>query len=238
MTSPFAALAPWRLHAAAILLAASLLPPTQAPAQSAGRLVVEGEGRAAATPDMATLRLGVSERAAEAREALARTSEAAEAVLAALRDAGVAEADIQTAGLDLSPLYDANDGSRVSGYVAANVVTARLRDLDALGPAIDAASEAGANRIDGLSFSLADPGPTMEVARRRAVADARAAAETLAEAAGETLGPVLRIAEGTEARPFAPSDGLMRAEAISVPISPGEVETVARIRMTFALGSD
>lgn len=219
----------------ALVLAAALVAPMPAAAQEAGRLVVEGEGRVAAAPDTATLRLGVREQAPGAREALDGASEAAAGVLAALRDAGVAEADIRTSELGLAPLYDRNDGTRVRAFAATNVVEARIRDLDALGAAIDAASEAGANRIDGIAFALADPAPVMEEARRRAVADARAAAETLAGAAGATLGPVLRIDAGGGPPPFAPSDVVMRAEATAAPIAPGEVETVARISMTFAL---
>ena len=154
----------------------------------------------------------------------------------ALRDAGVAEADVQTSELSLAPRYgERGDPELPVGYVASNVVTARVRDLDALGAVIGAATGAGANRIDGLSFALSDPGPAREQARRLAVADAVAAAETLADAAGRGLGPALRIEEGGGGpRPF-PADAMLRAEAAPVPTERGEVETTANVRMEFTL---
>ena len=226
------------------LCAALAAPPLAAPlaaqeADPAGRLVVTGEGRSAAAPDMAVLRLGAQAEAEEAAAALDAASRAARALIEALRAAGVAEADIQTSELALHPRYAPRDGMEdaVTGYVASNVVTARLRDLDALGDTLDAAAEAGANRIDGLSFALSDPDAARDEARRRAVADARTAAETLAEAAGLPLGPVLRIEEGGgDPGPFPAAD-LARAESLSVPIARGEVETLARVRVVYALGA-
>lgn len=221
----------------AALLASPLAAQEEAEAAAPARLVVTGEGRASAAPDMALLRLGAQAEAESAAEALDGASEAAQAILDALREAGVAEADIQTAELSLSPRYEPREGAQdaVTGYVASNVVSVRVRESEALGGVLDAAAEAGANRIDGLSFQIEDRGPVLEEARERAVADARRAAETLAEAAGLALGPVLRIEEGGDAGGPAPYADFARAEIASVPIAQGEVETVARVRMVFAL---
>ena len=224
----------------AALIAASAAGPVAAQdaSERPARIVVTGEGRVASAPDMARLRLGARAEAEEAARALDAASAAAGALIEALRAAGVADADIRTSELSLDQRYDYGRDEaeqEVTGYVASNVVTVRVRDLDALGSVIDAAAEAGANRIDGLSFALSDPDAATEEARRRAVADARAAAETLAEAAGVALGPVLRLEEtGGGGGPVAPAP-VMRAEAASVPIAQGEVETIAGVRMVFAL---
>jgi uncharacterized protein YggE len=217
------------LHALTLLAALALAAP--AAAQDASRLLVTGEGRVASAPDMAVLRLGVEARASEADAALGQVSQAATAVLEALRAEGIAEADIRTSELRLGQRYD--DGRSAGGFEAANVVTARVRDLGALGAVIDAASSAGANRIEGLRFSLADEAPAMAEARRRAVADARAAADTLAEAAGLTLGPVLRLREGGGPGVPGPMADMMRAEAASVPIASGDIDTTARVSIVY-----
>ena len=203
------------------------------------RVVVMGEGRVAGAPDMATLRMGVQAEAPRAEAALDAASEAARSLIEALRGSGVAQGDLQTSELTLGPRYEVRgDADAIVAYVASNVVTARLRDLRAMGDVMAAASAAGANRIDGLSFGLSDPDAALAEARRLAVADARAAAETLAEAAGEALGPVLRIEEGTSGSAPPPYAALDRAEVASVPIAQGEVETVATVRMVFALEAE
>ena len=219
-----------------LALCASLLaPPIAAQEAPPGEIVVTGEGRVAAAPDMARLRLGAQAQAEEPGEALDAASASARALVETLRAAGIEEADIQTAELSLDPRYDERTGSgEVTGYVATDVVTVQVRDLDGLGAVLDAAVEAGANRLDGLSFSLSDPGPAREEARRRAVADATGAAETLADAAGVALGPVLRMEEIGAGDPF-PSPPMLRAEG-AVAVAPGRVETVAGVRMAFALG--
>ena len=225
----------------ALLLAASAAAQDAAPAgqERPARVAVNGEGRVSSAPDMATLRLGAQAESAEAAEALDAASRAAQALIEALRAAGVAEADLQTSELSLNPRYDyQRPGGEevVSAYVASNVVTVRVRDLDGLGGVIDAAATAGANRIDGLTFALSDPDSAMAEARRKAVADARGAAETLAEAAGLPLGPVLRLEEQGGGSTPLPMADFARAEAVSVPIAEGEVETTASVRMVFALG--
>ena len=219
----------------ALMLAAPAAAQDAPRERPAGRIVVAGEGRVAQPPDVATLRLGAQAEAPTAAQALDEASRAARALIETLRGAGVAEADMQTSEMSLSPRYGYRDQDVVEGYVASNVVTVRIRDLDALGGTLDAAAQAGANRIDGLTFELSDPAAAQEEARRRAVEDARLAAETLAEAGGIGLGRVLRIEEGAGgARPVAMAS-MVRAESASVPIAEGEVETVATVRMVFAL---
>ena len=73
---------------------------------------------------------------------------------------------------------------RVTGYQASNMVTVKVRDVDGLGPVIDAVTKAGANRLYGVGLQVSDPQATLDTARKKAVADARAKAELFAGAAG------------------------------------------------------
>ena len=162
-------------------------------------LTVTGEGRVAQAPDMASVSLGVTTEGKTAAEALAANSTALAAVMARLTQAGIAPGDLQTSGLSLNPNWQ-NDsstgGSRISGYIASNMLTVRVRALDGLGNVLDAAVKDGANTLNGVNFGLADPSPVEAEARKRAVADAKARAAVLAEAAGVTLGPIVTITEG------------------------------------------
>lgn len=206
------------------------------------RIVTTGEGRVSARPDMATISLGAQAEAATAAAAMQEVSRRIAALLAQLDAAGIAERDRQTSGLSLNPVWDHSaqrpDGRpRITGFAASNTLTVRVRDLPALGGVLDRVLEAGANDFGGLSFGLQEPRPQEDDARRRAVADARAQAELLAEAAGVTLGPVLLIVEdpapGGGPMPYFRADSAMMAEA--VPVAEGEIDVLRRVRVEWAI---
>lgn len=223
----------------ALPLAALVLAPLAAHGQEAPPRVitVTGEGRSDRKPDTAVVSLGVSEQAATAGEAMAAMATGMEAVLATLTEAGLSPADIQTGQLTLEAAYDYDSGSSVppvTGYVATQVVDVRVREIGAVGGVLDAVTEGGANRINGIAFGLDDPAGALEEARGAAVADARLRAEFYAEAAGVTLGDLLQITEGAAfggPQPLARFD----AAAESVPVAPGQVTTTALVTVTYAI---
>ena len=201
---------------------------------------VTGDGRVAAAPDMATVRIGVRREARQAADAMRASSEAMRAVLASLDGAGIEARDIQTSGLGLSPRYARSDGSappRVVGYVASNDLTVRVRELEALGGILDLLIRDGANALNGVFFGIAETGPLEDQARASAVGDARAKAETLAEAAGVPLGAVLSISEGdVGSGPMPVARGAMMEAAMDVPVAGGEVEVRVSVSMVFEIG--
>jgi len=220
-----------------LALIALLALPLAAPlaAQEAPRVItVTGEGRIEAAPDLATLTAGVQSEALTAAPALAATSQAMQAVFDALAAAGIAPADMQTSQLSIDPVWAEDGSGRIRGYSASNLVTIRVRDVARLGAVIDAASAAGANRVFGIGFELAEPRAQADAARERAVADARAKAELLAKAAGVTLGPVLSIREGGEP---APGPMFARAEMAdaAAPVAQGVVGIDARVEIVYGL---
>lgn len=221
---------------AVVMLAGSM-----AAAQEAAlrQITVTGEGRVAAAPDMATLRLGAAAEAKEAAEALRLTSEITQRILDRLGEAGIEARDIQTSGLSLSPLrQNYREGNAetpgIAGYAASNGVTVRLRDLDRLGDVLDAVVSDGANTLDGLSFGLTDPRPLMDEARQLAVADARAKAELYAKAAGVTLGAVQSLVERGGGSP-APYMAEMSMARGSVPVAAGELDVSADVQIVYEI---
>ena len=200
-------------------------------------LIVSGEGRVSVEPDMAVLTLGVSHEAPSAKAAMDATSRGVGEVLETLNAAGLEGRDVQTASVSLSPRWDHSKRDappRVVGYVASNTLTIRVRDLGELGGILDRVVGSGANQMNGLSFTLAEPRPVQDQARVRAVEDAVAKAQLLADAAGVTLGPIRRMTEGGGGRP-APEmlqRGAMAMDA-SVPIATGEVDIRATVSIAF-----
>ncbi|MBL3563007.1 SIMPL domain-containing protein [Rhodovulum sulfidophilum] len=209
-------------------------------ADAAPELRVTGTGSATAAPDMATLRLGVGHEADTAAEAMALVSDDLGRVMAELQAAGIEARDIQTSGLNLSPVWgDRSEDKRprITGYSAANGVTVRVRELDGLGPLLDTVIGTGANTLDGLSFGLQEPGPVMDEARRAAVAEARRKAELFASASGQSLGSLVSLVE-QGANQQMPMQMKMSFESMAdtMPMAEGELELDATVTMVFELG--
>ena len=200
------------------------------------QITVTGQGEASALPDMATLSIGVEVQAKTPGRALAENAERMIAVMARLKDAGIAEKDLRTSQLGVWPVYsERNQPQRIEGYRASNNLSVIIRDIDKLGNVLDQAVADGANRVNGPSFSITDPRPLLAEARDAAVGDAIAKAERYAAAAGVKLGDVLSIDETGGSAPFPGRQ--MRAESLaaSTPIAPGESIISASIIMTFAI---
>ncbi len=225
----------------ALLLTVGLaLPlPGLAEAPQTPMITVTGTGTVEAAPDIATLSIGVTTQGETAAEALSANTAALAGVMARLSGAGIEARDMQTSNLSLNPNWTGYDsasvaGPTISGYVAANILTIRVRQLDGLGAVLDAAVSDGANTLNGLTFGLADPEPALNAARQEAVADARARAELLAAAAGVKLGRVISISEGAAASDPVP---MFRADALAapVPVAGGEVGLSASITIFYEI---
>lgn len=200
-------------------------------------LAMTGHGEIRATPDVAQVTIGVTATAATAAQAVAANSARMKTVFAALAKLGVPEKNIQTANFFVSPQYtngDNNTSRRLTGYQVNNDVTVRLEDTGKLGNALDALVAAGANQINGISFSIQNDTPLLEKARVQAVADARARAEIYAKAAGVSLGPILSISEGGGEAPPRPMYR-MAAMAAETRIAPGEQSVTADVSVVWEI---
>ena len=222
----------------AVILSAAMALPMSATAEVPipPMITVTGEGVVQIVPDIATLVIGVTTQGETAAEALSANSTALDAVMARLTAAGVQARDMQTSNLSLNPNWTGYDSSTptISGYVAANMLTVRVRALDTIGAVLDAAVADGANTLNGLTFGLADPGPVLNEARKAAVVDARARAELLAGAAGVKLGRIISISEaGSPASPM-PMFKLEASDA-AVPVASGELGITAMITVFYEI---
>ena len=204
------------------------------PVHAAEKLVtVTGEATIAVAPDTATMRIGVSSQEKTAREASEANAKQMTSVLVAIKNAGIADRDVQTSRLSLQPQYDPNKGTpHLTGFQATNQVTVRIRDIDRLPTVLDRAIAAGANEMSGIEFTVSEQSKLLDQARADAIADARRKAELYATAAGAKLGHVVSIAEEGPAPPPRPMQ-TMRAGA--VPIAPGEQTLRAIITVSYEL---
>jgi uncharacterized protein len=199
---------------------------------SSGGITVLGTASANLIPNRASFAFGTVSQAATATAALTASSQSVARVIAALKRLGVAQADIQTADVSLSPRTNDN-GDEIVGYTASNTVTATVRKIGDAGDVVDAAVGAGANQVSGPNLLASDQDAAYRNALERAVADARAKAETLATASSSTLGKITAIVEGGGAIPMPVAVG---AKDSSLPIEPGTQKIEATVSVTFALG--
>jgi uncharacterized protein len=235
----------------AILLAVLgmwVLPSVPALAQSAkpqgGKLsgsaiVVVGEGEASAPPDTAEIQVGVVTLAASAAQALQANNFAVEKLFKALDARQIAKQDLQTSNFSVTPEYkqgpQGQQLSQIVAYQVRNQLSVKIRQLTKLGPILDELVHGGANQVNGIGFSVADPSRILDTAREKAIADARRKADVYARAAGIKAGKVLRIDEETERAPRPPLLAFARQAAASVPIATGERAFHARVVVTFAI---
>ena len=221
---------------ASALTAAAAVPAAiaQAPAPTAEsmfrattfNLSAYGETRIA--PDMASISLGVLTQGKTAAEALAANAARMSAVIASLKKAGIADRDIQTSNLNVSPQYRyvQNEAPVLTGYQVSNQVSVTVRDLKKLGPAVDATVNAGANQVNGIGFGLADPTAAENAAREAAVKALTAKAELYARATGYHIARLVTLSEGGGYAAPPPMPVMaMRAQAkdMGTPVAGGEL---------------
>jgi uncharacterized protein YggE len=206
-------------------------------AEGAGMITVTGEGMVSAAPDMASVSLGVTTLADTAAEAMTQNNAAMQAVMDRLAAAGIEPRDLQTSNLQLQPNWVQEDSMQtpeIRGYMASNMLTARVRDLAILGGVVDAAVKDGANTLNGLSFEQANPKPAQSEARIAAVKDASAKAAELVTAAGASLGKIVSISEnGGYVSPMPMVKAAM--DESSVPIAGGEIGVSAQVTVVFEI---
>lgn len=209
-------------------------------AQPALNLSAYGEVKVA--PDMATITFGVTTEAATAQAAMADNARRMQEVFAALSRAGIADRDIQTSGLNLSPQYTYRDNQPplLRGYQASNQVTVIINDLTRVGSTADAVVGAGVNQINGISFGLKDPKAAEDEARVLAVRALQDKARLYAEALGVELGAIRSLNEGGGYTPQPPMPvyamARMQSADASTPVAAGEVTVRIDITGTYGLG--
>lgn len=208
-----------------------------APAE--GSIIVSGTGRVAVSPDVADLRLGVVVTRPTVDAARVEAASTMTAILAALDTAGVERRDVRTSLVSVQPRYDYRDGKAplLTGYEISELVEVTVRDLERVGDVIDGTLAAGATRLDDLSFRVADPTAAEREARQRAMAEARARADVLAEAAGISVTGVVGIVEGGAAPPVPlprmKAERMMMAADVSTPVEAGTTEIAVSVTVTY-----
>jgi uncharacterized protein YggE len=254
----------------------SAAPAASAPVRG---IIVNGIGKANGKPNVARSTIGVEARAGTAEEAMAEVNQRMAQVIAAVKQAGVAEADVRTSTLtlnfernyeqpprlEMAPTAPAMAPASVTGpvgkpkptpsspvkpemappaplanlpagfYSATNNVEVTIRNLNLAGKVLSAATNAGANQLYGVRFEIEDASPLQAEARKKAVEDAHARAERLAQLAGVKLGPAVSISEvdGGGSGPV-PMFAMAKMDS-AAPVERGELTVTSTVQIVYAL---
>lgn len=202
---------------------------------------VSGEGKVKVVPDVAILNLGIESQEKTVKEAQTGAATAMAAVVAALKSNGVADKDIQTTvyNIEVVTKWDKDAETLITiGYKVTNMVTAKIREMSKVGTIIDAVAEAGGDltRINGISFTVDNPTTCYTQARAKAMTDAEAKAEQMADLAGIKLDKPFYISESGGYIPV-PYDVRSYDAAVSAttPISAGELEITLSVQVAYGI---
>ncbi len=204
----------------------------------ARQITVNGTGTVTVDPDVVYVQFGVETTGKTASEAMNRNATIFASVKDALRKAGIAEKDIQTVQFSTFPEYDYNDkqGPKLTGYRVQNIVRVTYRDLKNVGSLLDQLSAAGINRVDSLTFGSEKMDQYTATALTRAVQDARAKADVLAQAAGVKVKEVISISQLGTSQPPVVYMQKMAAEAAPSATSAvyaGQLQVSASVDVVF-----
>lgn len=161
-------------------------------------IVVTGDSRVFAAPDIAQLTFGVQTGPKPtAKAAIDKIDTSMKAIIAAVKNLKVEDKDVSTQQFYMNPVYDWTSGQqRLLGYDANQMIMVKVRDLDTVGEILQAVTAAGANQADGITFGIDDPEALQAQARGEAIKEARERAEQMAQQLGVELGDLKSFSEG------------------------------------------
>jgi uncharacterized protein len=226
--------------AAPVTAQAQLAPATQPQLLDGTLLTISAQGETKIAPDLATINIGVVTQGSTADAALGANSAKMNAVVAAIKRAGVADRDVQTANLSVNPQYQygENQPPKLQGYEATNNVTVKVRNLANVGKVVDGVVSVGSNQVNGISFGLDNDDKATDSARTDAMKKARARADLYATAAGLKVSRIVSISEGGGSGPVYPMPMMARAQMAgnaAPPVAPGELSITSDVTIVYLL---
>lgn len=223
--------------AAAVGMAACTDSTGAAPART---VTVIGTGEAQAPPDQARINAGVQSVADTVIAASRDNEEKVRKIMDALAQKGIEKADVGTTDYSIWAQQNfENDQTTITGYHVSNVVVVTIKDIAKVGDVLAAITNAGANTVHGIDFSVSDTEALEIEAQERAMADARRRAESLVALADVALGDVMTLSTNT-----GPSYGPMMMESRAMrmsdsaptpTITPGQQSVSVQVQVTYAI---
>lgn len=201
-------------------------------------ITVNGSATVKSRPDVAYVSFGVTTQDKDAAKAAKDNAAITNRVIEAIVKSGVPKSDIETINYSVSPMYNypQNSAPVLTGYTVSNIVRAKLRDIAKVGALIDTGIKAGANNVQGVTFTIDNDAELRSRALAQAIQNANIKARAIAEAADVKLGRVYSVTEsgGYTPRPMMEYGAAKAAEA-PTPILPGDIEVTANVTVMYTI---
>lgn len=209
---------------------------SQTELRSLTKVSVTGDSIVQAQPDTAIITVSVVTQSTRALDAQQDNANKTDAVVRALKNAAGSGAEVKTSGYTLQPqrVYKEGQPPTITGYEARNSVTVTMSDLSKVGPVIDATSQAGANDIAGISFTLRKDRPARDQALAEATREAVSKAQVIATALGGRVVRIVEVQEEGIDRPrpiYEARLQMVKTDAASTPIEVGTLEISTRVQL-------
>lgn len=209
-------------------------------------ITVQGTGVVILKPDVVNLNVGVQLKAPTVSEAQSQSATTSAKVTEALKNAGIKPEDIKTVNYSINPdyTYEPNQPPKLNGYQITNSLQVTIRDVSKTGAIIDAASAAGANQINGITYTVENNTEALKQARAAAVNDAKAKADQLAAAGGIKVGSVVNMVESAQGNEPVPmvANGVKAADSAAAGAAPtqieaGQLKVVVNVQVTYGISN-
>ena len=226
-------------------------------------ITVNGVGTVEIAPDEALLNLAVNNQATTAAEATSDNantmSEVIEAILGlSSLSPGITKNDITTTDYSLTPVYSQLNNNcytasnpsqqpiicttatqQLIGYAVRNAIQVTVKDMTSIGKVLDAATQSGANEVDGITFTFTDGtyADLQNQALQKAVQDASNQAQTMASALGVHITGVVAVTPAYLNQPYVNAKLNAVSSGTPTPIQTGSLQVTVNVQVVYEISA-
>lgn len=212
-------------------------------------IVITETGEVSAAPDLAIVNLTVTNEAKTVADAMEENAKKMNKVIEEMKSLGVEEKDLKTISFNIYPRYEYSrdqfgniSGKRVlAGYDVTQVLEVKMRDMEIIGDVIQGGTDAGANDVGNLQFTIDNQDELKKQAREQAISKAKDKAKELTSHLGVNLGRIVSFSENFYVpyygiRDYAMESGIGGAAIVPVPdIQTGENKVSVSVVITYEI---
>lgn len=212
-------------------------------------ITVSGTGEAYAKPDLALITFSVRNESKTVSSAMAENTANMNAIISVIKSKGIKDKDLKTTSFNVYPRYEwqkeqaetwpHSEGKRVLvGYEISQSLQVKIRDLNKMGEIIQGATDAGANQVGSLQFTIDDQDSLKKEARKEAIEEAKEKAEELADQLGIKLVRITSFSEGgvvPRYYDYALKESAISSESPMPQIETGENKIEVSVSITFEI---
>jgi uncharacterized protein len=209
---------------------------------------VTGTATTSTSPDLVNIQFGVDTQATTAKNASSANAQLMNAVVSAVENLGITKDEISTADYNIYPVYNQTKPDSytgvvnqvLAGYKVSNTLLVKTTKLSLAGDIIDGAVQAGANRVDSVTFSLSpqQQQSIQDDLLNKAVLNAKSRAEKALDPLSQKIIGVkmVNLSEFNVPPPPRIYGAMAEAPTANTPIFTSNQQVTTTVDVTFLIG--